>query len=140
MAAMKELFTTANTDPFIKGYIDAALWSSTDESTPQGGEPLDANYSIEDIAPETLQRMIADCQRFQQENAKLLAAAIRIYPRKVGDPTAYAGHDFWLTRNGHGAGYWDGDLPDAIGEPLTDAAHKMGEFNICVGDDGKIYA
>ena len=21
----------------------------------------------------------------------------------------YAGHDFWLTRNGHGAGFWDGD-------------------------------
>jgi hypothetical protein len=20
-----------------------------------------------------------------------------------------AGHDFWLTRNGHGAGFWDGD-------------------------------
>lgn len=23
-----------------------------------------------------------------------------------------AGHDLWLTRNGHGAGFWDGDWRD----------------------------
>jgi hypothetical protein len=29
------------------------------------------------------------------------------------------GHDFWLTRQGHGAGFWDGDWPE-YGDWITD--------------------
>jgi len=50
-----------------------------------------------------------------------------------------AGHDFWLTRNGHGAGFWDGDWPDDAGGRLTEASKKYGEFNLYVGDDGLIH-
>lgn len=35
--------------------------------------------------------------------------------------------DFYLTRNGHGAGFWDGDYPDEVGRKLTDIAHGFGE-------------
>lgn len=48
-------------------------------------------------------------------------------------------HDFWLTRNRHGAGFWDGDYEKADGEKLTELAHSFGEINLYVGDDGKIY-
>ena len=48
------------------------------------------------------------------------------------------GHDFWLTRNRHGAGFWDRGL-EFVGINLTDAAHAWGEFNLYVGDDGLIY-
>ena len=49
------------------------------------------------------------------------------------------GHDFWLTRNGHGAGFWDRSdcLPEDAGERLTDAAEKYGEVDLTV-DDGVI--
>jgi hypothetical protein len=50
------------------------------------------------------------------------------------------GHDFLLTRNGHGCGFWDGDWPEEAGERLTAAAEKCGEFNLYVGDDGLLYA
>jgi hypothetical protein len=50
-----------------------------------------------------------------------------------------AGHDFWLTRNGHGAGFWDGDWPEPLATVLTDAAHAFGELSPYVGDDGLIY-
>jgi hypothetical protein len=50
-----------------------------------------------------------------------------------------AGHDFWLTRNGHGAGFWDGDLSEDVGNALTEAAKKFGECHLYVGDDGQIY-
>ena len=50
-----------------------------------------------------------------------------------------AGHDFWLTRNGHGAGFWDGDWPDRTGHRLSEAAKSYGEYHLYVGDDGKIY-
>ena len=49
-----------------------------------------------------------------------------------------AGHDFWLTRCGHGAGFWDRGVGET-GERLTKAAEKFGNVDLCVGDDGKIY-
>jgi hypothetical protein len=52
-------------DKFTASYIEAALWSSMDESTPEGGEPMNANYTISDLAPETLERMKADCAAFR---------------------------------------------------------------------------
>lgn len=35
--------------------------------------------------------------------------------------------DLYLTRNRHGAGFWDGGYPDEIGRKLTDIAHGLGE-------------
>jgi hypothetical protein len=49
------------------------------------------------------------------------------------------GHDFWLTRNGTGAGFWDGDWFE--GEKLTEAAKAFGNFDLMVDhDDGTIYS
>ena len=129
-------------DEFTRAYIECALWSSMDESDENtGGEPLDANYGIDDIAPECLAEMQADCQDFQQSFGELFEGR-----------EGRAGHDFWLTRNHHGAGFWDGDWRDAVpsgaewcdrykdvGEYLTAASHPYGEVNLYVGDDGKIY-
>jgi hypothetical protein len=115
-------------DTFTKQYIITALWSSNDESTPEGGDPMDKNYSIEDIGPETLAKMVADCAKFQADNAEDIASDL-----------SRAGHDFWLTRNGHGAGFWDGDWPEA-GDRLTEACKAYGEVTLYVGDDGKVYA
>jgi len=114
-------------DIFTRQYLITALWSSMDESTPEGGEPMDKHYSIEHFAPETLAAAIADCDKFQADNADDIAA----------DPSL-AGHDFWLTRNHHGAGFWDGDWPE--GERLTEASQAYREVNLYIGDDGKIYA
>lgn len=115
-------------DAFTQAYIEAALWSSMDNADDQGGEPLDANYGPGDIAPETLARMVEDCKAFQRDNAGDIA----------GDPER-AGHDFWLTRNGHGAGFWDGDWPGEAGERLTAASHAYGSHELYVGDDGLIH-
>ena len=129
--------TQQQLDDFTLAYIEAALWSSNDDSTPQGGEPLDANYGIDDIDPETLAAMIEDCQRFQEENAADLAR----YDHRQWTAAELGGHDFWLTRNGHGCGFWDrGDcLPADAGERLTAASDKCGEYYLYVGDDGIIY-
>lgn len=118
-------------DAFTRAYIECALWSTNDDSTPQGGEPLDRNYSADDIAPETLARMVADCAKFQSGDAKIAAC--------IGNRCERAGHDFWLTRNGHGAGFWDGDWPEPDSDYLTTAAHSFGEFDLYVGDDCKIH-
>lgn len=115
---------------FATHYIVAALWSSTDDD----GNPLDSNYDESDIAPETLAQMRADCLAFFVANESAILC---------DDGTSQAGmagHDFWLTRCGHGAGFWDGDWPEPHGESLTTAAESFGNVDLYIGDDGKIYA
>lgn len=128
--------TCTQLDEFTLAYAEAALWSTNDESDERGGEPLDANHTVDDLAPETLEKFIADCRRFQEQNAADIATCDD-HPEYTA--TERAGHDFWLTRNGHGAGFWDGDWPEEPGERLTAAAEAFGEVWLYVGDDGLIY-
>lgn len=109
---------------FFEAYVEAALWSSDDNY----GEPLEKNFGFEDLAPETTEKMKQDCEEFFHVNWNLISGNL---PR--------AGHDFWLTRNGHGCGFDDGDWPEAIGKLLTKASKKFKEVSLVVGDDGKIY-
>jgi len=118
-------------DEFTYAYFETALWSSNDESTPEGGEPLDENYGIGDFAPETRKEMIADAKDFQKRFGRLIESA--------GGDWGQAGHDFWLTRNEHGVGFWDGDWPEPQATELSDAARSYGECSLYVGDDGLIY-
>ena len=48
------------------------------------------------------------------------------------------GHDFALTRNGHGAGYWDRGL-GKVGDKLSKAADSYGDCDL-YAHDGKVYA
>lgn len=116
-------------DNFTKAYIECALWSSHDESTPEGGEPMDQNYCADDLAPETLTAIEAECAAFQAENESDLSPH---------EPER-GGIDFWLTRNGHGAGFWDGHWPEPQASRLDAAAKAAGERDLYVGDDGLIH-
>lgn len=130
-------------DEFTAAYIQTALWSSNDESTDSGGEPLDANYSVDDFSPDLMAEVIADCAKFQAEHGATMAKAIETGKVKFGPdfgPMGRAGHDFWLTRCGHGAGFWDGDWPEPYATQLTDACKAFGNVDLYVGDDKKIYA
>jgi hypothetical protein len=51
------------------------------------------------------------------------------------------GHDLWLTRNGHGTGFWDRDeIPEHRRQRLTQVAKVFGSCDIYIGDyDDKIY-
>ena len=128
--------TAIQLDDFTLAYIEAALWSTTDESTPAGGEPLDSNYTIDDIHPDTIAEMEADCRKFREENAADLA----LYSHPRWSAAELGGHDFWLTRNGHGCGFWDRNdcLPEEAGQRLTKAAGSLGEYDLYVDDDGII--
>lgn len=117
-------------DSFTRQYIATALWCGvTDDDMPDGNNyELDISY----LAPETLVKIIADCAAFQAECDEWIAARDGIHWES-------AGHDFWLTRNGHGAGFWDGDWPEPYATQLTDASKRFGEVDLYTGDDGLIY-
>jgi len=107
-------------DEFTVSYCEAALWSTVNCVTPgldKGkGEHLDARYSINDIPASVLKTMVADCEAFQRDNELTLSL--------VGDDQQH-GHDFWLTREGHGAGFWSRGYGD-IGETLSERAREYG--------------
>ncbi len=118
-------------ETFITAYVECALWSETDNSTEQGGEPLDANYGSDDIAPESLAKMRAECTAFYEAHSPL-------WLERWSD--AEAGHDYWLTRNRHGSGFWDRNAKfPHIGKRLAEASYADGERDLYVGDDGKVY-
>lgn len=48
-------------------------------------------------------------------------------------------HDFWLTRNGHGSGFWDSPVWREYKDLLTEKSRKMGQHESYLGDDGLIY-
>lgn len=113
-------------DKFTQGYVSAAMWLLTDED----GSPLDY-LGLHDIAPETIASAVEDCRAFQETYAAQLANA--------GDDFRN-GADFWLTRNGHGAGFWDRGYETSVDEALTEGAHAYGESDWYVGDDGMVYS
>ena len=129
-------------DAFTFSYIETALWSAWDNADDSGGKPLDENYNISDIESETLARMSYDCASFQADNEAMLSnvyGSIGPYGKKPCSEET-AGHDFWLTRNGHGSGFWDGDYPEPHATVLTQTSKDAGEVSLYVGDDGKIYS
>ena len=118
-------------DEFAQGYVECALWLLHNDD----GEPVDEDYDVEDIDTETLLEMKRECADFQEANKEGLNSA---YDTPWYD-AAKAGHDFWLTRNHHGAGFWDRGLGE-VGRKLTEAAHVYGDYDLYVGDDGKVRA
>jgi len=126
-------------DEFTRAYIAAALWSTQDDSDPEtGGDFLDLNYGIEDVAPESLLSIAIDCALFQLDYGVAIDSVERVRGALCGNRES-AGHDFWLTRCGHGAGFWDGDWVEPAATILTDASTAAGESVPYVGLGGAIH-
>lgn len=107
-------------DDFLKGYLIAALWSSLCDD----GSPIDSKYSLSDITPESLEVAKLECAKFQRDNASLLIQYYSAYSLSGFTSEELAGHDLWLTRNGHGVGFWDRGLGE-LGDKLADVARAL---------------
>lgn len=114
-------------DEFTQAYLECALWAETDQSNDQGGDPLDKNFTIDDIDPKSLKEAIFDCKQFQKENME-----------DIDSNFEQAGRDFWFTRNDHGVGFWDGDWPEPAATRLTKTSKQFGNVDICVGYDSTL--
>lgn len=134
---------------FAAGYIECGLWCDLMPlDMPDNGETGAGNEWpewVDKLSAEAETAILAECAGFLAANyADLLLYAeqheegVRRDESTPG-PWAHAGHDFWLTRNGHGAGFWDRGLGE-LGTRLTSASEPYGEANLYVGDDGKVYA
>lgn len=130
-----------STDDVLRAYIECAIWSSTDDD----GAPLDRDHDASDIAPEALESMREDVRDFLSPDdtdwGVRFGRALDFWALELG--AEQIGHDLWLTRNRHGAGFWDrfgGDTEGARhGDVLTEAARAYGTSDLYIGDNGRIY-
>ena len=109
------------------GYIECMLWADSLED--DQGEEIDFNGISEALSSS----ITDDIEKFISLSNKLIDEALEVdnyYLENIG-------HDFWLTRNGHGSGFWDGDIPYQLGDKLTAIAEGFKTFDLWV-DNGQL--
>lgn len=121
---------------FFRNYVIAMVWANATYDT-ESGEAEDNYPSTGEIelTEEDLTDLADDAQAF-------FHGLSHIFPIKndAGQPYTWsdAGHDFALTRNGHGTGFWDRGL-GAAGDQLTKIVEAYGSKYISVWkEDGEI--
>ena len=140
-------------------YLETILWAETvilpcveddlvdgkmdvDEDHPLHGieecEPLDDHFEYSDFTEEALRKAETE-----------VSAWFKYLCFDTGTPSLYdlaleytddghIAHDFWMTRNEHGVGYWDGDYGDALGDRLTKACDSHGRQHVWINEDGTL--
>jgi len=103
----------------LNSYVEAILWTEEVEM---------GHLSIEEVSSNLKIDAYKDVKEFLRQAGNLVDG---IEPSQIG-------HDLWLTRQGHGAGFWDRGLGE-VGDKLSDIAKGMGEKSVYIGDDGEIY-
>lgn len=119
--------------------LTALLWSETDDDD----EPLDSGKH------EPSSELIATVEAQWAMFAAMLDSvgfdpgdqlAMMLHPDCDGDPWNAVAHDFILTRNGHGVGFWDtGRWREPWATRLCQLCKRFGSLETYVGDDGLIY-
>lgn len=112
-------------DRFTQAYLIAALWAELDDNE----EPFDRNYDLSDFSPEAVIQALTDCLDFQKRNAIILENL----------DVEQCGHNFWMTRKGHGSGFWDEEGLGKLGDDLTKACEKYGDITLYVGEDKQLH-
>lgn len=118
-------------DSEVRQYLGTQLWSAgeiLDESGEPEDESWDEQYTIHDFDDATVNQAREDLATLLED-----APAAAIDHRGAGS----IGHDFALTRNRHGAGFWDRGTAEA-GHRLTRHAHESGELSLALGPNGTL--
>jgi hypothetical protein len=103
----------------VPHYLECAQWCDA---------PDDCGFNSNFFDDASKQIAFIDCLYF----------ARKAMPYFDGMIPEQAGHDLWLTRNGHGTGFWDRE-DCQHGNLLTRYAESMGEVNVFyVTDDNSL--
>jgi hypothetical protein len=105
-----------NIDEILNSYLETALWAETSDENELEGK------TIEEIDENSKQQAISDIKKFVETATKTASDELSQYDAKS------LGHNLWLSRNGHGAGFFDENI-----------ARSMKPVDIYLGDDGKVY-
>ena len=118
-------------DSFTRGYLECALWTTDNDD---GNNMLNAGKTFADFSVRSLIDAKTVCEKFQKDNEEDLA----VYFENWKDD--FAGHDLWLSRNGHGAGFFDREIGnESVSKRLQERARGCGQQDVIAGDDGQLH-
>lgn len=134
------------TEAVLLAYVACGLWSEGCQGTATAahadpgdcrGEDCDSslshdlNFSADDLSAAAARDMEADVEGFIKS---CLQERPDCFDAMADDAI---GHDFWLTRNGHGVGFWDRGLGE-LGDFLTDMSKPFGACSLYVNNNGEV--
>lgn len=123
----------------LKGYLEAALWTEEErlkdeyENEFNYSDEIDlGSFSVDDLDDNSKIQAYIDINRFIWDSGvDAIKEAIEL------NGLFKLGMDIWLTRNGHGAGFFDHGYENE--ESLNKSAEKLKGVDLYLGDDLKLY-
>lgn len=127
--------TLLDADTVLAAYLETQVWTGqlswmTNTAEFNGEELcsdslLDSVCSVDDLPEDVLKSAREDVESFLEQVGEFL----HYFPNITELSAEQLGHDFSLTRNHHGAGFWDRGLEE-LGQYLTTAAHGYGSSSL----------
>ena len=112
--------TNFNLETVLQSYLEAMLWVNEDMD----------ELTIFDVDEKLVEFSMVEIEKFIN--------IIETTKGDIEDSKHYSdsafGHNFLLSRNGHGAGFFDDN-----NDTLQDICRKFGSVDAYIGDDNKIY-
>lgn len=123
----------------LKGYLEAALWTEEEQLTAEYESMFDysedidlGSLGVDDLDDNSKIQAYIDIKKFID-----LAGEQAISEALDDNGTFQLGMDIWLTRNGHGAGFFDHSYQ--FEEKLTNSGKQLKGVDLYLGDDLKLY-
>lgn len=118
--------------------FECLIWQAN--ATDDAGDvvPLDyLGFDRSDIDREVQEQVKREYREFLTENEEQVNA----YMEHTDVDLDQVAHDWVLTRNGHGTGFWDRCYcgHDEAARHLSEVSRAQGEIDLYIGDDGKLY-
>jgi hypothetical protein len=120
--------TDADIGAMVQGYLECQLWAGLDTSREDNSDNnpnYDENYDVADVSIEYVQHVTDELIDVVTQHPLAVRMYLNAREREGYDRNELFGHDFYLTREHHGAGFWDRGLGD-LGEYLTKVAQTYG--------------
>jgi hypothetical protein len=158
--------TQEDLNEILKGYIEAAFWTEEERLREDYEESSydedEYNEDEEDEDESEIDKLIRLKNQFERlpfdsfisqdldEDSKIDSyldikkfinlAGKEAVEEAIEDQGLFRlGMDIWLTRNGHGSGFFDHSYDDDNEKKLMDAARSLKEKYLYIGDDNKIH-
>ncbi len=131
---------TENIKIMVKSYLECASWVDRPDESLTWNDKFSQDFS--QMAKD---EAFHDCTMFYLniELGKIGNLYFNTIDLSNQKTLEQLGHDFWLTRNGHGAGFWDGkdnnewSLED--GDKLTEICNNnFKELSLWINDDNQV--
>ena len=110
----------------LKYYLQCALWVEDYDEEVKDKTIYDFSDNAKEQAKSEIEWFVDSCEYMTDD----------MFGNTMDEDI---GHDLWLSRNGHGAGFFDRDYTEEEEKTFMMLSKILGDVNIEIGDDGKIY-